>query len=216
MEEERKLRYEIYLTGQADPTSELPLIIILHFMGGNPDLMFSYLLKGIDYPTRVIAPYGQYAYEGQYSWFPESLYDEEEGNQGKFVEEITGILLENVERWEQEYSTEGKPIYLGMSQGGDIGFTLVSQYGDRFRLFIPIAGRLLEEEIISRRTAGKVRIHHGEKDPIVPIIRAREAAHRLQSVGMDVKLREYIGIEHVLTKEIRKAILDEIYIAVQE
>jgi phospholipase/carboxylesterase len=216
MEEKRKLRYEIYLTGQADPTSKLPMIIILHFMGGNPDQMFSYLLKGIDYPTRVIAPYGQYKYEGQYSWFPESLYDEDERNQGKFVREITGILLENVERWEQEYSTEGKPIYLGMSQGGDIGVTLASLYGDRFRLCIPIAGRLLEEEIKSKRNAGKVRIHHGEKDPIVPNIRAREAANRLQSGGMDVKLREHIGIGHVLTKEIREAIIEDIYVAIQE
>ena len=216
MEDKRKLRYEIYLTGQAHPESKLPLIVILHFMGGNPDEMFSYLLKGIDLPARVIAPYGQYEFEGQYSWFPESLYAEDESNQGKFVREIARILLENVERWAQEYSTEGKPIYLGMSQGGDIGFTLASHDGDRFRLFIPIAGRLLEEEIVSRRTAGKVRIHHGEKDPIVPIIRAREAAIRLQSVGMDVTLREYVGIEHVLTKEIRKAIIDDIYTAVQE
>lgn len=216
MEEKRKLRYEIYLTGQADPTSKLPMIIILHFMGGNPEQMFSYLLKGIDYPARVIAPYGQYEYEGQYSWFSASLYDEEERNQGKFVKEITGILLENVEQWEQEYSTEGKPIYLGMSQGGDIGFTLASLYGDRFRLCIPIAGRLLEEEIKSKRNAGKVRIHHGEKDPIVPIIRAREAANRLQSGGMDVKLREHIGIGHVLTKEIGEAIIEDIYAAIQE
>jgi predicted esterase len=74
----------------------------------------------------------------------------------------------------------------------------------------------LEEEIISRRTGGKVRIHHGEKDPIVPIIRAREAANRLQSVGLDVNLREYVGIEHVLTKEIRKAIINDIYTAEQE
>jgi hypothetical protein len=33
---------------------------------------------------------------------------------------------------------------------------------------------------------------------------------------MEVKLREHIGIGHVLTKEIREAIIEDIYVAIQE
>jgi len=175
MEETRRLAYKTYLTGKANPTAELPVIVPLHFMGSNPDQIFDVLLSGFDRQTRVIAPYGQYRYEGQYSWFPDSLYDESERDQGRFIDEIVGILLENVESWKQEFPVRGKPIYLGVSQGGDMCFTLAAKYGDRFRLCLPIAGRLLTEEIIRKSDAGLVRIHHGEKDPIVPIASAREA-----------------------------------------
>jgi len=172
--------------------------------------------SNLDYPTRVIAPYGQYQHEGQYSWFPDSLYNESERDQGRFIDEIAGILLENVGIWKQEFLTYGKPIYLGVSQGGDMCFTLASKYGDRFRLCLPIAGRLLTEEIIRKSNAGMVRIHHGEKDPIVPVARAREATKQLSSAELDVELREYEGVGHAVPLEMRKAVFDDIYAAIKE
>lgn len=216
MEEMRKLTYETYLTGKASSSDELPMIIPLHFMGSNPDQIFDILLNGFNCSTRVIAPYGQYKHAEQYSWFPDSLYDENERDQGRFIDEITGLLLENVESWTQEFPTRGKPIYLGVSQGGDMCFTLASRYGNRFRLCLPIAGRLLVEEIIQKRNAGAVRIHHGEKDPIVPIARAREATQQLLSAGVNVALREYAGIGHAVPSEMRKAIFDDIYVSIKE
>jgi len=211
----RKLAYETYLTGKASPTDELPMIVILHFMGSNPDQIFELLLKDFDCSTRVIAPYGQYNYEEQFSWFPESLYDENERDQGKFIDEITGLLLENVESWKHEFLTCGKPIFLGVSQGGDMCFTLASKYGDRFRLCLPVAGRLLAEEIAAKGNTGMVRIHHGEMDPIVPIAGAREATKQLLSAGINVELREYEGVGHAVPLEMRKAIFDDICEAIK-
>ena len=215
MEETRRLTYETYLTGKADPAAELPAIVLLHFMGSNPDQIFELLLSNFDFPTRVIAPYGQYKHEGQHSWFPDSLYNESERDQGRFVDEIVEILLENAETWKQEFPVRGRPIYLGVSQGGDMCFTLAAKHGDRFRLCLPIAGRLLTEEIIRKSKAGIVRIHHGEKDPIVPIARAREATKQLLSAGLNIELREYEGMGHV-APEMRRAISDDIYAAIQE
>ena len=216
MEEMRKLTYETYLTGKASSTDELPMIVPLHFMGSNPDQIFDVLLNGFNCSTRVIAPYGQYKHAEQYSWLPDSLYDENERDQGRFIDKITGLLLENVESWTQEFPTRGKPIYLGVSQGGDMCFTLAARYGNRFRLCLPIAGRLLVEEIIQKRNTGAVRIHHGEKDPIVPIARAREATQQLLSAGINVELREYDGIGHAISLEMRKAIFDDIYASIKE
>jgi predicted esterase len=216
MEEMRKLTYESYLTGKASRADELPMIIPLHFMGSSPEQIFDILLNGFNCSTRVVAPYGQYKYAGQYSWFPDSLYDENERNQGRFIDEVTGLLLENVESWTQEFPTRGKPIYLGVSQGGDMCFTLAARYGNRFRLCLPVAGRLLVEEIVQRRNAGAVRIHHGEKDPIVPIARTREAAQQLLSAGIDAELREYVGAGHAVPLEMRKAIFDDIYAVIRE
>jgi predicted esterase len=88
---------------------------------------------------------------------------------------------------------------------------LASKYGDRFRLCLPVAGRLLAEEISGKRDAGGVRIHHGEEDPIVPIASAREATKQLLSAGINVELRAYDGIGHAVPLEMRKAIYDDIY-----
>jgi len=212
----KKLTYETYLTGKASSTDKLPLIILLHFMGSSPDRFFELLLKDFDYPARVIAPYGQYTYKEQYSWFPDSIYNENEADQSRFIDELTGVLLENVECWVQEFSTQGKPIYLGVSQGGDVCFTLASRYGDRFRLCLPIAGRLLVEGIVGKKNGGIVRIHHGIQDPIVPITRAREAAKQLLSAGIDAELREYDDTGHATPLKMRKAIFEDIQASIRD
>ena len=95
--EMQKFAYKTYLTGNADPIEELPMIVALHFMGSNPDQAFDILLGSFDYPVRVISPGGQYRHDGENSWFPDSLYNEDEAKQGRFVDEIAGILLDNVE-----------------------------------------------------------------------------------------------------------------------
>ena len=210
MPETKKLAYESYLTGPANPAGQLPMIVLLHFMGSNPNQLIEFLFKDFDCPARVIAPYGQYRYKEEYSWLPDSLYDESEKDQGKFIDEITGLLLENVESWRQEFATRGKPIYLGVSQGGDICLMLASRYGDRYQLCLPIAGRLLVEDIIGKKNAGIVRIHHGVNDPIVPIAGAREAAKQLLAAGINVELREYENTEHIVHQAMRKAIHDDI------
>ncbi|MBN1536305.1 MAG: hypothetical protein JW908_06200 [Anaerolineales bacterium] len=211
-----KLTYETYLTGNANPTDELPMIVLLHFMGSTPDQIFELLLKDFDRSSRVIAPFGQYKFEEQFSWLPESIYDRNEKDQGSFIDEITGLLLKNVESWKQEFLTRGAPIYLGVSQGGDICFTLAARYGDRFRLCLPVAGRLLVENINKNDHAGIIRIHHGEMDPIVPIAKAREATNHLLFAGFNVELREHHGIGHAVPPEVRNAIFDDIYEAIKE
>jgi predicted esterase len=215
MEETRRLAYKTCLTGNTDPAAGLPLIVPLHFMGSRPDQIIEILLGGFDLPARIIAPCGQYEYEGQYSWFPDSLYDESERDQGRFVDEIVALLLENVESWKQEFPVRGRPIYLGVSQGGDMCFTLAAKYADRFRLCLPIAGRLLTEGVAGKSGAGVVRVHHGDKDPIVPVATAREAKLRLSAAGLDVQLREYEGVGHAVPPEMRTAIFEDIHAALR-
>ena len=56
-----------------------------------------------------------------------------------------------------------------MSQGGDICFTLAAKYADKFKLCLPITGRLLTDNLIKKNDAGVIRIHHGQEYPIVPV-----------------------------------------------
>jgi predicted esterase len=215
MEETKRLACKTFLTGNTNPAAGLPLIVPLHFMGSDPEQIFEVLLGSFDLPARVIAPCGQYEYEGRHSWFPDDLYNQSGKDQGRFVDEVVGILLENVESWKQEFPLRGRPIYLGVSQGGDMCFTLAARHADHFGLCLPIAGRLLAEEITRKNEAGLVRIHHGDKDPIVPVATAREAKTHLSTAGFNVELREYEGVGHAVPPEMRKAIHDDIRAAIQ-
>jgi predicted esterase len=120
------------------------------------------------------------------------------------------MLLENVSLWKKKYPTHGKPIYLGISQGGDMCFTLAAKYSDQFELCIPAAGRLFAEEITKKRDSGKIRIHQGEADLIVSVESARQAAKRLSLAKFDVEIQEYEGVGHGVNAEMSKAIQADI------
>lgn len=208
--------YETFLLGTANPLAELPLIVPLHFMGSSPSQIYEILLSNVGFLARVIAPYGLFSFEDQYSWFPESLYEESEEKQGKFVDSLTDILLKNVGKWQRDFPTRGQPIFLGVSQGGDICFTLAARHGDRFRLCVPIAGRLLTNTITGKPKSGIVRIHHGVEDPIVPIATAHEAAKKLQSAKLNVTIQAYEGVSHAVPAEMQHAIHNDILIALNK
>lgn len=216
MNDSRTLNYETFLLGTADAAAQRPFIIPLHFMGSSPAQICDILLRDVNFAARVIAPYGQFSFEDQFTWFPEELYDKPEPEQGKFVDKCVDILLENVAVWQQQYPTRGRPIFLGVSQGGDICFTLAARFGDQFSLCLPVAGRLLTNEILSQPDSGVVRIHHGADDPIVPIATARTAATHLQLAGLDVQLREYAGVTHAVPAEMQQAIHEDIRLALHK
>jgi len=201
MIEKQKLTYQTYLTGNASPDAELPLIVPIHFLGSNPDQIFRIFFQDFDYSARIIAPFGPYKLEEQYSWFPETIYTEGEEEQGKFVDELVIRFLENVGIWIQDFPTNGKPIFLGLSQGGDMCFTLAAQHGDEFRLCMPIAGRLLTGKFYLKSDSGVIRIHHGIEDPVVPVAGMRTAAKRLLSAGFKVETHEYEGAGHEVPQE---------------
>jgi predicted esterase len=210
MNDSRTLNYDTFLLGTADDATELPFIIPLHYMGSSPAQICDILLRDVNFAARVIAPYGRFPFEDHYSWFPEELYDKPETEQGKFVDNCADILLENVAVWQQQYPNHGRPIFLGVSQGGDICFSLAAQFGDRFSLCLPVAGRLLRNELTKQPDSGIVRIHHGADDPIVPIATARAATAHLQSAGLAVQLREYAGVTHAVPVEMQQAIHEDI------
>ena len=89
-------------------------------------------------------------------------------------------------------------------------FTLAAQYGDEFRLCIPIAGRLLIEEICLKSDSGVIRIHHGIDDLIVPVAGMRKAAKRLLAAGLKVETREYEGTGHAVPQEMLDVIRNDI------
>ena len=206
MDKDEHLLFITQVLGTTDKSAALPLIIPLHFMGGSPAQILPLLLNNFDYPVRVIAPYGLHTFETQFTWFPEDLYEKSEAEQALFIDSIVAVLLENTAVWMDKFPTIGQPIFLGVAQGGDICFTLAAKHSDQFSLCLPIAGRLLINEIEPKSNPGIVRVHQGQEDHIVAIDSARAATEQLRSAQMDVEIREYVGVGHAVTPEMREAI----------
>ena len=206
MDKDEHLLFVTQLLGDADEDVPLPLLIPLHFMGSSPAQILPLLLHKFDYPARVIAPYGLHTFETQFAWFPEDLYKRSEAEQAAFIDAIVTILLKNTAVWMNKFPTVGKPVFLGVSQGGDICFTLAARHSDQFSLCLPIAGRLLTDEIEPKDNPGIVRIHQGQADHIVAVESARTAAEQLRSAKLDVAIREYNDVGHAVPLEMREAI----------
>mgnify|MGYP002713011129 CR=1 FL=1 len=210
MDKKEHLLFVSQLLGNADKSAALPMIVPLHFMGSSPAQILPLLLHNFDTPARVIAPYGLHTFETQFAWFPEDLYAKSEAEQAKFLDSVVTLLLENTAVWMEKFPTVGKPIYLGVSQGGDLCFTLAAKHSDQFSLCLPIAGRLLTDEIVPQENPGIVRAHQGQDDPIVSVESARTAVEQLRAAQLDVELREYAGVEHAVPPEMRAAIHTDI------
>ncbi len=206
MEKEEHLLFITQLLGDADESVPLPLLIPLHFMGSSPAQILPLLLHNFAYPARVIAPYGLHTFETQFAWFPEGLYERSEAEQAAFIDSIVTVLLANTAVWMDKFPTVGKPVFLGVSQGGDICFTLAAKHSDQFSLCLPIAGRLLTDDIEAKGSPGIVRIHQGQDDHIVSVESVRAAADELRSAQLDVEIREYAGVGHAVPLEMREAV----------
>ena len=211
MDKDEHLLFVTQLLGDADESVPLPLLIPLHFMGSSPAQILPLLLHKFAYPARVIAPYGLHTFETQFAWFPEDLYKRSEAEQASFIDSIVTVLLANTAVWMDKFPTVGKPVFLGVSQGGDICFTLAAKHSDQFSLCLPIAGRLLTSEIAPKDNPGIVRIHQGQDDHIVSIDSARAAAEKLRLAQMDVEIREYAGVGHEVPLNMREAIHADIH-----
>ena len=209
---QEKLRYQTFLLGGAAESDELPMIVPLHSMASDGELEVEVFLSEFTYPARVCAPNAPIVFDKGYSWFPEALYDESEAKQGDFCLATTKNLLENVVVWKQEHPTSGRPIFLGVSQGGDICFMLAARFADQFAATIPIAGRLLTAvSTPPEDSPGIIHVHHGQDDAIVPIDTVRHAVSQLQASNLNVTLSEYEGVGHATPLAMRTAIQQEIY-----
>ncbi len=215
MDKDEHLLFVTQVLGDADKSATLPMIIPLHFMGAGPAQILPLLLNHFDYPARAIAPYGLHTFETQFAWFPEDLYDKSEAEQADFIDSIATVLLESTTEWMDKFPTVGKPVVLGVSQGGDICFTLAAKHSDQFSLCLPIAGRLLTNEIVPKSNPGIVRVHQGQDDPIVSVESARAATERLRSAQLDAEIREYTGVGHAVPLEMREAIHVDIRTALE-
>jgi phospholipase/carboxylesterase len=192
------LRFLERVTGGAQPSDPLPLVIGIHGRGGSPE-HFVHALSGFTARARIILPYAPDPYGPGFTWFPDWQDDAQLADGTRRAADRLAAMIRDLVA---HRPTLGKPIVTGFSQGGMLSFTLAVLHPDLVAAAFPCSGFLAPPLYPSAwpADAPRPRIHafHGTDDDTVPIALARATVKRLADVGLPVALSEYPGVRHAI------------------
>jgi len=201
------LDYVEVMTGGATPESREPLVIALHGLGDRPE-RFVGVFEGFPTMARIVAPHSKTQYYEGYSWFDFRREDPDFSAPGirKAADDVAAFATSVASR----RPTIGKPIVVGFSQGGAIGFALAALHPDAISAAFPIGGwfpaALWPGHPV--RGAPPIVLFHGTADPVVPVARMRPGAARLSELGFSVEVREFSGVGHAIPEQVQRALFD--------
>ena len=199
------MRYLERVTGGAGPEDALPLVIGIHGYGDRPE-SYAGLFEGFGGRARFIFPYGEPHGEG-FSWFTiSSRFNPDAVAAG--TERAAHRLAGMIAALAAARPTLGRPIVTGFSQGGMLSYALVILHPESVGEAFPVSGLLAPPHGPSTwapgKTQARIEAFHGDADPVVAIAVDRQSAARLRAVGFTSELREYPGVGHTVTAEMRR------------
>lgn len=192
-------RYLVFETGHAKPGQSLPLIVGLHYSSAKPETMLADF-DLIDFPARIVLPQGAYPRRDGYSWFPSDYAKLQATEQKTATLQAEEALSDFVTAMVAKYPTQGKPVVMGISYGGDLAFLLAVRHPGQFQAAFPVAARFLPTWMPTRNRCKPdcppIHAMHGEQDKTVPMVPTLQAAERLRAMGFNVELQPYPGVAH--------------------
>lgn len=206
------VRYIEQMTGGARPEQPVPMIVVLHPMGGDPaDLapLFAHYRRR----ARLILPYGHPS-GGLYIWYDSVRQDVAASLLTREVDRIVAALSALV----IARPTLGKPLVTGFSQGGIMAFALCVIRPEAVAAAFPISG-LLPTSLYPSAALGSlprpaklppIVAFHGAADRAVPTLSARASIAELRRAGYSAELREYAAVEHDISPEEVDELLEQI------
>lgn len=202
-----RIRYIEKMTGGAETTESVPVVVAIHGYGDRPE-SFARSLAGLSARARLILPYGMFVREsdGGFYWFALGGFEAQILTEG--MTHASNALASMITEIEKTRPLQGKPIVTGFSQGGMLSFTLAVLHPDRIGEAIPVAGMLPPPLFPSSwpmgRIAPPVVAFHGDADDIVRIAGARDTISALSKVGFSAKLTEYPNVPHAIYPDMRR------------
>ncbi len=195
-----------------------PLVVAVHGLGDRPENL-SELYRDIAAPCRLVLPRAPIPYGRGSSWFDIDIpYRPDAALAGRIAEAADRVAA-LIGHLEEGGAVRGKPIVSGFSQGGMISFEIAIRHPDAVAYAVPLSGALPEEAWPKAKVAGErpvVRAFHGVDDDLIPIDYARRTVAALRVAGYDVALREYEGVGHEVSGEMRRDALGVIDGAIRE
>lgn len=181
----------------ADETS--PLVVAVHGLGDRPQ----HWVEGWrNFPKKaqIVLPQAFTPHGDGYSWFPltDSMSVEELGQK---VGESEAKLWAGLEA----ITAGRKLIVTGFSQGGMLSYTMATRHADRISHAFPISG-FCPRPLLPKNhlPTAPVLALHGTADKVLPIQWDRDTVAAFKENGSRVELREYEGVGHTITPEMRR------------
>ena len=188
-----------------DADESAPVIIAIHGMGDRPD---RWVEDWRTFPARVqiALPRAFDTYGSGYSWFQfkDGMTDEQFGAE-------VGAAEARLWRGIARLAGTRHPIVTGFSQGGILSFAMAARHPIEVVKAFPIAGAcpgpLLPQ---NKARAAPVIAFHGTADSVLDVKWGRETVHAFAEQGNSAELREYEGVDHMITPQMRKDVWDAI------
>ena len=206
------VHYLEFVTGDADPESELVMIVAIHGLGDRPE-SFASLLREFKRPARVIVPRALDANEPGWSWFPIRARDPDVEGLAKGIVRAADTLAPAIAELVELRPTKGKPIVTGFSQGGMLSFTLAVRHGELFSAAYPVGGWLpppLWPTAKAKPDAPPIVAFHGDEDKAVALEPTQLAVDELKRQGYAVDFHVYVGVGHKIVPEMFKDLMLEL------
>jgi phospholipase/carboxylesterase len=199
------LAYLELLTGGAQASDTLPLVVALHGRGDTAD-GFTRAFRDMPTPARVVllrAP----IHEGESgdAWFTFQHVDTWQ-HVADDVDVLCDRVVATVDAIEAAHPSRGRPMLTGFSQGGMITYAMALRHPDRFGALYPVSGILITElyrhDHADPAHTPPIVAFHGTRDEIIPIDADREAIQTLETRGVHVDLHPH-DATHWLDGEMR-------------
>lgn len=174
-----------------------PALILLHGVGGN-ELNLAELGFEQDDQLLVILARGPLELSpGQFAWFHTQLTGDVPRINADEAEHARQLLIQFINALPLAYGIDPRQIYIaGFSQGGIMSASVALTRPDKIAGFGLLSGRILPEIaplLADRDTLARLPafVAHGQEDPVLPVVFARDSQHMLSSRSVQLTYREY-------------------------
>lgn len=181
-----------------DADERSPLVVLVHGLGDRP----AHWIDGLkDFPAKaqLVLPRAFTPHGGGFSWFrfEDGMTDEQFGAAvGAAEAKLWPALL--------EVAAGRRMIVSGFSQGGILSYAMASRHPDVVHRAVPVAGAcpgpLLPK---NKAKAAPLVALHGTADKVLEIKWDRETVAAFQAEGNEATLKEYEGVGHTITPQMR-------------
>jgi phospholipase/carboxylesterase len=197
---------DIFVQG-ADRSS--PLVVWLHGRGGSPD-RFSDFWREFPGKIQVACLQGPLRAGDGWAWFefPRGMGEAD-------LDAVVGAAEEKLWPRIAEIARGRKVVVVGFSQGAMMAFALAARHPDAIRYAFPVSGfsppGLWPR---ARAPAAPVYALHGSSDPVVEVGYARATVTGFKVAGAVAELREFPGVGHTMTAEMRADLMAHVRAAI--
>jgi phospholipase/carboxylesterase len=185
--------------GDASPCDAMPLIVVLHGLGGRP-IVPRLPYRDLPVPVRVVMPRGPIPWGDGYAWSSVRVLDHEDDGLSATVRAQAERIDAFVEALRVDRGARGDVVLAGFSQGAILALAVAARHPTHVGLVIPLAGWLPPElRVDAGEHTPPIRWLHGIEDERVPYAMALEAATDLRARHWDVELLGYPGVRHEMS-----------------